>query len=168
MMVRFNALLLAFFAAISVAVAQPVDHLASWNDGAAKNAIIDFVARTTACGTPDFVPLGERIANFDNDGTLWAEQPVYFQLAFAFGRVKALAPQHPERQTKQPFKALLDKDMKALGAAGEKGLLQIMAAAHTGMTAATIAHTQTLAVAPAARAVQARPVQARLAEEMER
>ena len=76
----------------------------------------------------------ERIATFDNDGTLWSEQPVYFQAAFAFDRVKALAPQHPEWKTKQPFKAVLDRDMKALAAAGEKGLLQIIAATHTGMT----------------------------------
>src|SRR4051794_15678693 len=134
MMARFNILLLAFFTAISVAVAQPADPLPSWNDGAAKKAITDFVARVTAQGGADFVPAEQRIAVFDNDGTLWTEQPYYFQLAFAFDRVKAMAPQHPEWKTTQPFKALLDKDMKALGASGEKGLLQILAATHTGMT----------------------------------
>ena len=87
--------------------AQP-DPLPSWNDGAAKKSIIDFVARVTTQGGPDFVPPAERIATFDNDGTLWCEQPMYFQLAFAFDRVKALAPQHPEWKTKQPFKAVLE------------------------------------------------------------
>ena len=110
------------------------DPLPSWNDGAVKKSITDFVARVTAQGGADFVPAEQRIATFDNDGTLWTEQPYYFQLAFAFDRVKAMAPQHPEWKTKQPFKALLDKDMKALGASGEKGLLQIVAATHTGMT----------------------------------
>jgi len=108
--------------------------LPSWNDGATKKAITDFVTRVTAQGDADFVPTEQRIATFDNDGTLWTEQPYYFQLAFAFDRVKEMAPQHPEWKTKQPFKALLDKDMKALGASGEKGLLQIVAATHTGMT----------------------------------
>src|SRR5215203_640297 len=101
------------------APAQPLDPLPSWNDGAAKKSITDFVARVTTQG-PDFVPPAERIAAFDNDGTLWCEQPVYFQVAFAFDRVKALAPQHPEWKTKQPFKAFLEKDMKALAASGEK------------------------------------------------
>jgi len=112
------------------------DPLASWNDGAAKQSITDFVARVTTQGSPDFVPPAERIATFDNDGTLWCEQPVYFQLAFAFDRIKAMAPQHPEWKTTQPFKALLDKDMEALAANGEQGLLQIMAATHAGMTTA--------------------------------
>jgi phosphoglycolate phosphatase-like HAD superfamily hydrolase len=113
------------------------DPLPSWNDGAVKKSITDFVARVTAQGGADFVPAEQRIATFDNDGTLWTEQPYYFQLAFAFDRVKAMAPQHPEWKTKQPFKALLDRDMKALGASGEKGLLQIVAATHTGMTTDT-------------------------------
>jgi phosphoglycolate phosphatase-like HAD superfamily hydrolase len=110
------------------------DPLPSWNDGAVKKSITDFVARVTTQGGADFVPAEQRIATFDNDGTLWTEQPYYFQLAFAFDRVKAMAPQHPEWKTKQPFKAVLDKDIKALGASGEKGLLQIVAATHTGMT----------------------------------
>ena len=110
------------------------DPLPSWNDGAVKKSIIDFVSRVTAQGATDFVPTEQRIATFDNDGTLWCEQPIYFQFAFAFDRVKAMAPQHPEWKTTQPFKALLDRDMKALAAAGEKGLLQIIAAAHSGMT----------------------------------
>ena len=80
------------------------------------------------------MPPAERIATFDNDGTLWCEQPIYFQVAFAFDRIKALAPQHPEWKDKEPFKALLDGDMKALAAAGEKGLLEIIGATHAGMT----------------------------------
>ena len=120
-MARFNVLLLAFFAAISVAVAQPADPLPSWNDGAAKKAITDFVASVTAQGGADFVPAEQRIATFNNDGTLWTEQPHHFQPAFAFDRVKAMASHHPEWKTTQPFKALLGKDMKALGAPGEKG-----------------------------------------------
>ena len=102
----------------------PADPLPSWNDGPAKQAIVDFVARVTTQGGPDFVPPAERIATFDNDGTLWAEQPIYFQFAFAIDRVKALAPQHPEWKEQQPFKAVLEGDMKALAAAGEKGLLR--------------------------------------------
>jgi phosphoserine phosphatase len=110
------------------------DPLPSWNEGAAKRAITDFVARVTAQGGADFVPPAERIAVFDNDGTLWAEQPAYFQLFFAIDRVKALAPQRPEWKTKQPYKAVLDGDMKALAAAGEKGLAEIVMATHAGMT----------------------------------
>ena len=110
------------------------DPLPSWNDSAAKKSITDFVTRVTVQGGADFVPVPERIATFDNDGTLWCEQPVYFQLAFAFDRAKAMAPQHPEGKTTQPFKALLDKDMKALAASGEKGLLQIVGVTHAGMT----------------------------------
>jgi phosphoglycolate phosphatase-like HAD superfamily hydrolase len=110
------------------------DPLPSWNEGTAKKSIIDFVARVTAEGGPDFVSVPQRIAVFDNDGTLWTEQPFYFQLAFAFDRVKATAPKHPEWKTSQPFKALLENDTKTLAASGEKGLLQIMAATHAGMT----------------------------------
>jgi phosphoglycolate phosphatase-like HAD superfamily hydrolase len=110
------------------------DLLPSWNDGPAKSAIIEFVDRVTQEGGPDFVPLDERIATFDNDGTLWAEQPIYFQFAFALDRIKALAPQHPEWKEAQPFKAVLGGDPRALAASGEKGLLEIMAATHAGMT----------------------------------
>jgi phosphoglycolate phosphatase-like HAD superfamily hydrolase len=110
------------------------DPLPSWNAGAAKTAITGFVARVTAQGGPDFVPPAERIATFDNDGTLWSEQPNYFQGMFAFDRIKAMAPQHPEWKSTQPFKAILDNDMKALAASGKQGLLQIIEATHTGMT----------------------------------
>jgi phosphoglycolate phosphatase-like HAD superfamily hydrolase len=116
------------------ALAQTADPLPSWNDGAAKKSITDFVARVTTQGSPDFVPVELRIATFDNDGTLWCEQPTYFQVAFAFDRLRAMAAQHPEWKTKQPFKDVLDGDMKALAASGEKGLLEIIAATHTGMT----------------------------------
>ena len=111
------------------------DPLLSWNDGATKKSITDFVARVTAQGGPDSVPVEQRIAVFDNDGTLWTEQPMYVQFAFALDRVKALAPQNPDWKTKQPFKAVLDGDMKALAASGEKGLLALLAATHAGMTA---------------------------------
>jgi phosphoserine phosphatase len=85
-------------------------------------------------GGPDYVPPAERIAVFDNDGTLWSEKPLYFQLLFAIDRIKALAPQHPEWKTQQPFKAVLENDIKALAASGEKGLIQLVMASHAGMT----------------------------------
>jgi phosphoglycolate phosphatase-like HAD superfamily hydrolase len=116
------------------AQAPTADPLPSWNDGAAKQAIFDFVGRVTRAGGLDFVPPAERIATFDNDGTLWAEQPIYFQLAFALDRVKALAPQHPEWKETEPFKAVIEGDLKALAASGEKGLLAIVATTHAGMT----------------------------------
>jgi phosphoserine phosphatase len=114
--------------------AQAGDGLPSWNDGPAKRAILDFVRRVTREGTADFVPPPARIAVFDNDGTLWAEQPIYVQLAFALDRVKALAPRHPEWKQKQPFKGVLEGDHKAVAAAGERGLLEIMAVTHAGNT----------------------------------
>ena len=110
------------------------DPLPSWNDTAPKKAIIAFVEKVTKEGSPDFVPPNERIATFDNDGTLWAEQPIYFQFAFAIDRVKALAPQHPEWKKQQPFAAALSGDKKALLASGQKGLMQIMAVSHSGMS----------------------------------
>ncbi len=110
------------------------DPLASWNDGTAKQAIVDFVAAVTDKGGPDYVPPAERIAVFDNDGTLWSEKPAYFQLLFAIDRIKALASQHPEWKTQQPFKAVLENDIKALAASGEKGLIQLVMASHAGMT----------------------------------
>ncbi|MFO1146821.1 MAG: HAD family hydrolase [Alsobacter sp.] len=112
------------------------DPLPSWATGDAKARILDFVRRTTTEGSADFVSAGERVATFDNDGTLWAEQPMYFQLAFAIDRVKALADQHPEWRTTAPFSAVLDGDRAALAALGEKGFLQIVAATHAGVTVA--------------------------------
>ena len=114
---------------------QP-DPLPSWNEGATKASILGFVARVTTQGGPDFVPVDQRIATFDNDGTLWVEQPMYVQLAFILDRVKALAPMHPEWKTKQPFAAVLDGDFKALAASGEKGLVELVAVTHAGMTTA--------------------------------
>jgi phosphoglycolate phosphatase-like HAD superfamily hydrolase len=128
-------LLLAGFMLLAAAPAQAqTDPLPSWNDGPVKKSITDFVARVTTQGSPDFVAEPERIATFDNDGTLWCEQPFYFQMAFAFDRIKAMAPQHPDWKTKQPFKALLEGDVKTAATAGEKGLLAIVAATHSGMT----------------------------------
>jgi hypothetical protein len=117
----------------AVAVAQAVDPLSSWNDGPAKQSILAFVERVTTPRTPDFVPPAERIAVFDNDGTLWAEQPMYFQLFFALDRVKTLAPQHPEWKTTEPFASLLKGDVEAALAGGEKAILEIVMATHAGM-----------------------------------
>ncbi|MGO4440139.1 haloacid dehalogenase-like hydrolase, partial [Rhizobium sp. RAF56] len=110
------------------------DPLPSWNDTAPKAAIVAFVEKVTAKGSADFVPEEDRVAVFDNDGTLWVEHPMYTQLAFALDRVKALASAHPEWKTKQPFKAVLEGDMKTLAASGEKGLVEIIMATHSGMT----------------------------------
>jgi phosphoglycolate phosphatase-like HAD superfamily hydrolase len=110
------------------------DALPSWNDGAAKKAITDFVARVTTQGSVDFVPPAERLAVFDNDGTLWCEQPEYFQALFALDHVRAMAPQHPEWKEKEPFKSFLADDKQALAAQGEKGLIELVEAAHSGMT----------------------------------
>ena len=125
--------LLAIGTSLAGAQAQS-DPLPSWNEGAAKKSITDFVAKVTAQGGADFVPPTERIAVFDNDGTLWCEQPIYFQAAFALDRVKAMALDHPEWKNRQPFKAFLSGDRKALAAQGEKALLKLVAAAHSGMT----------------------------------
>jgi hypothetical protein len=106
--------------------------LRSWNEGASKKSIVEFVERVTREGGPDYVKPEERIATFDHDGTLWAEQPMYFQIMFAMDRVRVLAPKHLDWKTKQPFKAVLDRDIKALAALGETGFLKIMAVTHTG------------------------------------
>jgi len=118
------------------AIAQATDPLPSWNDGKTKQAILTFVETVTTPDSPDFVPTAERIAVFDNDGTLWPSHPLYTQLAFALDRIKALAPQHPEWKDKQPFKAALDDDMKTLAAAGKKGLVELIMASHAGMSTA--------------------------------
>ena len=115
-------------------IAWASDPLPSWMDGKAKQSIMYFVAMVTREGSPNFVPVAERIATFDNDGTLWAEQPMYFQLAFALDRVKVLAPQHPEWNDKEPFASLLKGDLKAALAGGERSLLEIVMATHAGMT----------------------------------
>jgi len=120
--------------ALSATIARAADGLPAWNEGAAKRSIVAFVVAVTKVGGPSFVPPAERIATFDNDGTLWAEQPLYFQMAFAIDRVKALAPQHPEWKTKEPFASVLRGDLKAVAAQGEKGAVALIAATHTGMT----------------------------------
>ncbi|MCO8121505.1 haloacid dehalogenase-like hydrolase [Stieleria sp. TO1_6] len=129
---QFLTVLLILSPAAS-ALAQ-ADPLPSWNDGKTKQSIVDFVDRVTNEESPDYVRAAERIATFDNDGTLWSEQPFYFQLAFALDRVKTLAPEHPEWKEKQPFKGVLDGDLKAVMAGGKKSLIQIIAATHAGMT----------------------------------
>jgi phosphoserine phosphatase len=116
---------------LAVGRAEP---LPSWNDSASRSQIAAFVAAVTNPDSPDFMPADARIAVFDNDGTLWAEQPAYFQLLFAIDRVRALAPAHPEWREQQPFKAALDGNLEALAEAGERGLLQLVMATHAGMT----------------------------------
>lgn len=131
--------LFTFIVAVAVAVfshlpARAADALPSWNDGPAKSAIVAFVDKVTTPGTPDFVEPPKRIAVFDNDGTLWSEQPMYVQLAFLLDRVKALAPQHPEWKDKPLYKAALEGDLKTLGEFGAGGLAELTAATHAGMS----------------------------------
>jgi phosphoglycolate phosphatase-like HAD superfamily hydrolase len=127
-------------AAVRTTGAQ-TDPLPSWNEGAAKQSIVKFVQAVTDTAGSQHVPPAERIAVFDNDGTLWSEQPMYFQGAYAFDRVKALASKHPEWKTRQPFKGILENDTKAIAAAGEKGLAEVLVATHTGMTTDEFAQT---------------------------
>lgn len=114
--------------------AWAADPLPSWNDTEPKKAIVAFVEKVTMQGSADFVPVPERIATFDNDGTLWAEQPIYFQLAFVLDRIKVMAPQHPEWKTKEPFASVLKGNLKGVMASGEKGVVALLAATHAGMT----------------------------------
>jgi phosphoserine phosphatase len=129
-------LLIFVFASIcsDLAIARAADALPSWNDGKTKQSILAFVEKVTTPGSSEFVPPAERIATFDNDGTLWPSHPMYTQLAFALDRIKALAPKHPDWKTKQPFKAVLDNDLKALAAGGEKGMVELVMASHAGMS----------------------------------
>ena len=123
---QLRFLLSGFVATVAIcicSVANAADPLASWNDGPAKKAIMEFVAAVTDENGKDYVAPAERIATFDNDGTLWSEQPFYFQLFFALDRVKALAPEHPEWKEQQPFKAALAGDMKTVLAGGKKALV---------------------------------------------
>jgi hypothetical protein len=124
--------LLGFAAAVASARAD--DPLPSWNDGPAKTAIVEFVGRVTKEGGPQFVPVDERIATFDNDGTLWCEQPMYVQAAFVFERLRTLAPMHPEWKTKEPFRSVLAGNLKEIITRGEKGLIDVVMATHAGMT----------------------------------
>jgi phosphoglycolate phosphatase-like HAD superfamily hydrolase len=135
LLVAFLAIGLVGGTAIEARTAD-ADPLPSWNDGPTKQSILDFVAAVTKQGGPDYVAPAERIATFDNDGTLWIEQPIYTQFAFAIDRVKATSNQHPEWKTKEPFASILKGDLKGLAASGEKGMLEIVAATHSGMTTA--------------------------------
>ena len=139
MKVNFKNFLIGLFGffwilTATIASALAADPLASWNDGKAKQSILEYVEKVTRPDSPDFVPLAERIATFDNDGTLWSEQPMYFQLFFALDRVKALAPQHPEWKNQEPFASLLQGNVKQALAGGEKAILEIVMVTHAGMT----------------------------------
>lgn len=138
-------------------IAQAQDPLPSWNDTAPKKAIVAFVEKVTKEGSADLVPPNERIATFDNDGTLWAEQPIYFQFAFVIDRVKALAPKHPEWKTKEPFASLLKGDMKGVAASGEKGVMSMLATTHTGMTTEEFSETVSDWIATAKHPKTGRP-----------
>jgi phosphoglycolate phosphatase-like HAD superfamily hydrolase len=133
---------IAFWPGLGVHAATP-DPLPSWNDGPTKQSIIDYVTRVTKEGGPDYVASRDRLATFDNDGTLWVEKPMYTQFVFAIDEVKRQANQHPEWKTKEPFKSVLTGDMKAVAAMGEKGMLEIVAATHSGMTTTDFNHTVT-------------------------
>lgn len=140
---RFAILALAFVSSFclgSRAFGQ-ADPLPSWNDGSAKSAITEFVAKVTTEGGSNYVAPAERIAVFDNDGTLWSEQPAYFQFAFAIDRVKAMAPEHPEWKDAEPFKSIVAGDIKGALASGKKGVAEIMAVTHAGMTTDEFAGT---------------------------
>jgi hypothetical protein len=131
-----SSILAVTITALCVAFAEAADPLPSWNEGPAKQAITTFVAKVTKAGSPEFVPPAERIATFDNDGTLWAEQPAYFQLRFALDRLKTLAPQHPEWKDKEPFASLLKGDLKSVLAGGDRTIGEIIVVTHAGMTTA--------------------------------
>jgi hypothetical protein len=128
------ALALVCALALTTTVSLAADPLPSWNDGPAKKAIVEFVTKVTTTGSPDFVPVPERIATFDNDGTLWCEQPLPVQLYFALDRVKALAPQHSEWKEKEPFASLLKGDLNTALAGGDRAILELFMATHAGMT----------------------------------
>jgi phosphoserine phosphatase len=125
---------LATMLALATALAQAAEPLASWNEGPAKRAVVEFVAKVTAEGAPTYVAPAERIAVFDNDGTLWAEQPAYVQALFVADRIKALSPKHPEWKTREPFASVLRGDLKGVMAGGDKGLMQLVMTTHAGMT----------------------------------
>lgn len=127
-----TALLAVLF--LTATIARAADPLPSWNEGKAKQSIIAFVEKVTNPSSPDVVPVAERVATFDNDGTLWAEQPMYFQFLFAADRVKALAPKHPEWKKKEPFASLLKADWKGALAGGQRALMEVVMITHTGTT----------------------------------
>jgi phosphoglycolate phosphatase-like HAD superfamily hydrolase len=120
--------------ALGVASARAEDSLPSWNDGAVKSAILDFVQRTTMQGGPDYLPPEERIATFDNDGTLWVEQPVYTQVVFAFARVRELAQKHPDWKNTEPFKSILSGNRAVMANFTIQDFSQVVAATHSAIT----------------------------------
>ena len=130
----FTLRLVTALGLLCAAAVHAADPLPSWNEGAAKQSIVQFVEKVTAMGSASFVPPAERIATFDNDGTLGGEQPMYCQAFFIFDRVRALAPQHPEWNTKEPFASVLKGDLKGALAGGEAGLVELGMATHAGMT----------------------------------
>ena len=141
-MQRYTTRLWIIAVCLIIVIASPAlasDPLPSWNDGDAKASITQFVQKVTSKGSPAFVPPAERIAVFDNDGTLWAEQPMYFQLAFTMDRIKALAPDHPDWKTRQPFKGVLEDDLESVLTGGEHALLELVMATHAGNTPAEFA-----------------------------
>ncbi|NUW72150.1 haloacid dehalogenase-like hydrolase [Vibrio mediterranei] len=133
MKMHFKSLVCLAVLSTPVFAAQHPDPLPSWNDGATKSAIVEFVETVTTKGSDNYVPAEERIAVFDNDGTLWAEKPMYFQLFFTLDRIKELAPKHPEWKTEEPFASVLKGDIKAALSHGEEGLLKMVMATHAGM-----------------------------------
>jgi len=135
--------LTAVVALMTAEAAWAADPLPSWKGTAPKKAVVAFVEKVTKEGAPDFVPAPERVAVFDNDGTLWAEQPMYFQFQFALGRIKALAPQHPEWKDNEPFASLLKGDLKTVLAGGEPAIFEIVMATHAGMTTEEFENTVT-------------------------
>ena len=150
----FSVIAVLMFVSVFTRGADP---LPSWRETAPKKSIIAFVEKVTKEGSPDFVSPPERIATFDNDGTLWAEQPMYFQFFFAMDRVKALAPQHAEWKEKEPYASVLNGDMKGVAAAGEKGALELVAATHAGMTTEEFSKTVSEWIATAKHPVSGRP-----------
>jgi len=134
------AIALVAAAAFTTTIACAADPLPSWNDRPAKSSIITFVEKVSKPGSPDFVPVPERIAVFDNDGTLWAEQPLPVQLYFVRDRIGALAPQHPEWKVKEPYASVLKGDLKGVLASGERGIVEMIMATHTGMTTEEFEH----------------------------
>ncbi len=131
-----NKIFLILFSFLTLSL-HATDTLPSWNEGASKQAIISYVSTVTKEGTDDFIPIKDRIVVFDNDGTLWSERPLYFQLYFAMDRVKMLAPQHPEWKTTEPFKSVLENDINGVMKSGEHGMLALVNATHSGMDVET-------------------------------
>ncbi|RYD65156.1 MAG: haloacid dehalogenase-like hydrolase [Verrucomicrobiaceae bacterium] len=129
-----KAVFIALACALLATSLRAEDPLPSWNDTAPKKAIVEFVEKVTKEGSADFVPVAERIATFDNDGTLWSEQPMYFQAFYVFAKIKEMAPEHPEWTVTEPFASILKGDMKTALAGGEKALVALVMATHSGMT----------------------------------